>query len=313
MSDTKFEVKVDVTSAVGEKVVDKVFGFVSTLIKPSVKQSGLLIKDRVTLYRFEKQIKILEKARQICEKHNVSTKVIKLKLLCPLLDFAGIEDDEELENRWSNLLANMVDSNQNIDNHVFPYILSQISLEEFNEIQSSFLKKINRQNLIKAEYDELYTVIKFSEKDILEETESLEKERSILRASSDVKTFERYFEITDKIAELRKPTKQLRDKASDLFRKFYLPEVISNLNLEDFEYSNLIRLGLIKSVQTPTVEIEGKRIDKNEYEDYIYLEDLNFIVDNELSELHLTELGEKFISATLEMNTVTMPERLIRL
>ena len=35
---------------------------------------------------------------------------------------------------WAILLGNMVDSEQNIENHVFPYILSQISSNEFEAV-----------------------------------------------------------------------------------------------------------------------------------------------------------------------------------
>lgn len=305
--------KIDITSTLGEKVIDKVLGFVSTLIKPTVEESGLFIKDSISSYRFKKQIKILEKARGVCEKNNISTKTINLKLLCPLLEFAGIEDNEELENRWANLLANMVDSNQNIDNHVFPYILSQISLEEYNEVLNSFLTKINRQNKIKAEYDELYTVVKFNEKDIKDEIANLERRRIELHRNADPKLFEEYYKVSDDLVLLKKPTKSMRDKMYQLHNDFYTTERLNSYNLEDFEYSNLIRLGLIKNVQLPSVTVEQTKIDKNQDDNYIFIEDLNFIVDVEDSEYHLTELGEKFIFATSETNTISVPEYLDRL
>ena len=64
-------------------------------------------------------------------KTNIPTKIISLKLLCPLLDYSALEEDEVLQDKWATLLGNMVDSEQNIENHVFPYILSQISKQNF--------------------------------------------------------------------------------------------------------------------------------------------------------------------------------------
>lgn len=304
------KIDIDITSSLGEKVFDKVSGFVSTLIKPTVEESGLLMKDRVALYRFEKQIKILEKARVICDLHNISPKIISLKLLCPLLDFAGLEDNEILEDSWANLLCNMVDSLQNIDNHVFPYILSQISVEEYQEIKSVFLKNLELKNAIIVEYNEIFNLTKFMEKDVIDEIDALEKEYKTLYLSSDTKTFDRYYEVSRLLREKKKPTEDLRKKMSNLRLSYFTPATLNNYGLEEFEHSNLIRLGLIKNVQLPHVSIEQKKIDKNLDENYIFLEDLNFIVDNDDSELHLTELGAKFIYATSEKDSIVMPEYL---
>ena len=78
---------------------------------------------------------ILLKAKDYVQKLNITTKEVPLKTLVPLLDHASLEEDEELQNKWAVLLSNLVDSNKNIHNHVFPYILSQVSIEEFNELE----------------------------------------------------------------------------------------------------------------------------------------------------------------------------------
>src|SRR6185437_12520206 len=78
---------------------------------------------------------------------------------CPLLEYASLEEDPVLEAHWSTLLANLVDSEKNIDNHVFPYIMSQISSNEyklisfgFNVISESTLR--NESNLTILLYDQ---------------------------------------------------------------------------------------------------------------------------------------------------------------
>ena len=63
--------------------------------------------------------------------------MISLKLLCPLLDGAASEEDETSQDKWATLLSNMIDSEQNIQNHVFPCILGQLSINEF-----SFLERV---------------------------------------------------------------------------------------------------------------------------------------------------------------------------
>src|SRR3954470_18105341 len=102
--------KLDITSTTLEKGVDIAKNFVDKLIMPSVEEAGLFFKDHVTMWKFKHQIRMLNKAKQYCEKHNISTKKISLKLLCPLLEYSGLEEDEFLLDKWATLLGNMVDS-----------------------------------------------------------------------------------------------------------------------------------------------------------------------------------------------------------
>lgn len=123
--------KLDITSTAVEKGIDLAKNFLEKLIIPSIEETGLLIKEQVTFFKFKNQVKILNKAQEYCLKNNISPKSISLKLLCPLLDNASLEEDEYLQDKWAVLLSNMVDSEQNIENHVFPFLLGQISKTEF--------------------------------------------------------------------------------------------------------------------------------------------------------------------------------------
>ena len=117
--------KLDITSTAVEKTIDAVTSFLSTLLGPAVEETGLLIKSPITMYKFKRDIKMLAQAKAICKEHNISTKHIPLKLIAPMLEYSGLEEDDEMLYKWSNLLVNLVYSEQNITNHVFPYILSQ--------------------------------------------------------------------------------------------------------------------------------------------------------------------------------------------
>lgn len=128
-------IKIDITSTLGEKSLDIVKEFADKLIMPSIEEAGLLIKTPVTLWRFKNEINVLAKAKAYCEAKGISIKTIPVKLLCPLLEMASLEEDDCLQDKWATLLGNMVDSEQNIETHVFPYLLSQISTNEFNFIQ----------------------------------------------------------------------------------------------------------------------------------------------------------------------------------
>src|ERR1700749_5066937 len=138
------KIEIEISSKALEKGIDLAKSFLDKLIAPAIEETGLFLKDQVTLWRFKNQVKILNKAKEYCENKHIDSKTIPLKLLCPLLDYAGLEEEELFQDRWAYLLGNMVDSEQNIDNHVFPYILSQLSLDEFLFLENVYNEKVLR-------------------------------------------------------------------------------------------------------------------------------------------------------------------------
>ena len=60
--------KTDISSTAVEKGLDLAKGFVDKLVSPPIEELGLLIKDQVSYWRFSNQIKILNKAKILCEK-----------------------------------------------------------------------------------------------------------------------------------------------------------------------------------------------------------------------------------------------------
>ena len=68
---------------------------------------------------------MLTKAREKCVKAGINPKTISFKILCPLLEGASFEEDDEMTEVWASLLSNLVDSEQNIKNHIFPVVPPQ--------------------------------------------------------------------------------------------------------------------------------------------------------------------------------------------
>src|ERR1700722_6030405 len=128
-------IRIDITSGVAESLINGAKSFLGKILSPGAEEAGNILLDQVRSYRFKKQVKILNKAKRICEENDIPTKAISLKLLSPLLEFASLEEDEFLEDRWATLISNLVDSTKNIENHIFPYILSQISVSEYKFLE----------------------------------------------------------------------------------------------------------------------------------------------------------------------------------
>jgi hypothetical protein len=291
--------KINITSSAVEKGIDLAKNFLDKLIIPAVEETGLLLKDKVTFWKFKNQVKMLNKAKELCEKNNISPKTISLKLLCPLLDYSALEEDEKLQDKWAILLSNMVDSDQNIENHVFPYILSQISLNEYDFLSNVYNDKEIRQSRFSKE-------LKLFQKDKPELLSKLENQINGLEEQIEEKKKQGLPRYTSSLWELEKLKTKLKREVKAIERKENLlrykikePESITEGLLKEFELSNLIRLGLIKFIQLPFANSQTLEIPYDKDDEYFsgYLTvDLDIDVETD-EEYVLTELGDFFIKA----------------
>jgi len=292
------EKKLDITSTAIEKGIDLAKDFLDKLILPSIEETGLLLKDKVTLWRFDNQVKMLNKAQAICEKHNIKPKTISLKLLCPLLDYTGLEENEILQGKWANLLTNMIDSEQNIENHVFPYLLSQISLDEFVLIERVYIKKTKRVEFIKAELTDFIKMKPILEQELKSQLEQYVTENK--SENEDLIKSEIFSERQRKIWKIDSELKDLGTKEKILRSKIAQNEYISASEFKGYEISNLIRLGILKIIPRSYGYVNNHRIKNEPNSSYLELQDLEITIDAEEDDLIISELGEIFISACNE-------------
>ena len=275
--------KIDITSSVVEKGIDLAKDFLGKLISPAVEETGLLIKDQISSWRFKNQIKVLNKAKDYCEKHNIAPKQVSFKLICPLLEYASLEEEEILQDKWSILISNLVDSEQNIENHVFPYILSQLSLNEYEALEESFLSKKGR-------------VEKLTEEMETYKKEYPEKEASILAKIEEHKN-----DIFNKW-RFEKEHRDLKDSERKISSLINEPEVLDDSKLKEFEISNLVRLGLVRNIIQHYVHAEPIQFPSRSDIEYGEVSELNVEVgiDQDYEYHNLTQLGELFIKACTE-------------
>lgn len=300
--------KIDISSTALEKGIDIAKGFVEKLIYPSAEEMGLLMKDGISKWRFNNQIKTLVKTKSICEKHGVNPKMISPKLLCPLLEYAGLEDNEKLQDKWATLLANMVDSDQNVENHVFPYLLSQVSIQEFEILENTFEIKLARvQGLNKelekymASKDQLLSELN-TEIARLELEFNQRKENNI----NNPKNYQKLWDLEIKISELKSKKSSHEKTQNKIERAIGEAELIASKSLRDFEISNLVRLGVAKEIIRSYGYVDSARVSVNkgsshyESDDYVNLDDLTVTIETDTIEYELTELGELFVKACQE-------------
>lgn len=152
--------KLDITSTAVEKGIDLVKGFLDKLIGAPIEEYGLLMADNVKLRRFKNQLNMVAKAQKMVEESGINIKQISIKTLVPLLEYSSLEDDETLQQLWSNLLVNYIDVNQKLESSIFPFILSQLSSEEIGVIENLYNRRGTRTSGIFSSRMQIDGVIK---------------------------------------------------------------------------------------------------------------------------------------------------------
>ncbi|MEL6772887.1 MAG: hypothetical protein AAFP18_17645 [Bacteroidota bacterium] len=208
-----------------------------------------------------------------------------------------------LQDKWAILLSNLVDSDQNIQNHVFPYILGQISSNEFMVLENVFadwrsrVRRVNTElEKHKAESSDLEASLKTEIAKVEGRIEEAER-AGARRNGSRVWDIRR--ELWDKQRELR----FLSSKERTLVYQRDQPEEVPEESLREFELSNLTRLGLIRLVQEPYAE--NKTVDLPDRHDEYSGGSIDIEIEVYSDSNHiLTELGILFIQACTEKRVI---------
>lgn len=298
--------KFDVKSSTIEKGLEIAKDFVDKLVMPSIEETGLLVKDQITMWRFKNQIKMLNRAQEYCEKHNIKSKKISLKVLAPLLDYSSLEEEDEMQDKWSILLTNLIDSEQNIENHVFPYILSQLSKDEFFPLENIYINCCKRRHNLSPQLQKFVTDNKIREENLKNKIESVNLEIKQRRLEIGNGWDNVVWKLESEIRDIQREISNLESEKYKIKFSIIRPEIVDEDLFENFEISNLIRLGLVKEVkefyaESQTLEVP---IDRNEeYSSYTTYANVDLDIDvNSTTEFILTELGELFFKACKEKN-----------
>lgn len=172
MADTK----INLTSSLAEKGLDAAKNFLGKLIGPAVEELGLLIADPIRAWRFNNQLTMLDKAEARIKEKGISLKKISVKNLVPLLELSSLEEDENLQQMWVNLFVNYVDADKSYASSVFPYILSQLSSREAEQLNDfADANHISFKRLLVSE-TELYNLLRLG---LVKEAEYLQKKPAI--------------------------------------------------------------------------------------------------------------------------------------
>ncbi|MCW3084225.1 MAG: hypothetical protein JWP12_1591 [Bacteroidetes bacterium] len=141
-----------------KQLLDKSEALLKTLFGPSFNEVGEMIADQVRLRRFTNQIKIFSKAVEKLEQNKINPQKVSLKILAPLIEYSSLEEEESLQDKWSNLVAHILQGDKDV---VFQQncisILNKLSsleaklLDDLHKDLSERRKKVHAEDTVKHE------------------------------------------------------------------------------------------------------------------------------------------------------------------
>lgn len=111
----------------------KAGSFIDSIVGGGIKELGDSFHDWATYYRFKNLISIQDMVYAIYKERKILNKHTKIpaRLAIPLINEASIEDNEQLQKMWAQLIANSTDPNLSTNVHpAFIEVLKQLQPDE---------------------------------------------------------------------------------------------------------------------------------------------------------------------------------------
>src|ERR1700733_7293431 len=109
---------------------------VKRMLGPAADELAEMWRDQVRLYRYERQVKWIEKAEKMAADAGFSPNEVPPKILFPLLEGASMEHDETLHTMWAALLANASSRVGRVVRPSFVSLLREMAADEAVLLQS---------------------------------------------------------------------------------------------------------------------------------------------------------------------------------
>jgi hypothetical protein len=125
-----------------EKLTDLVHKFTA----PSASELGEMLRDRIKMYYVQRQLRWAKRTVEMIREAGFSPKPVTLKLLFPTMDYAALEEDDELQDLWAALMANAADPENSEPVRVyFPEILKELTIEHARLLNDLYTEQHHQQ------------------------------------------------------------------------------------------------------------------------------------------------------------------------
>ena len=130
-------------------------GFLSQYIGGSLEQAMGIIEDKLKYLRWERQVRLAERANALLAERGLPlpSRKIPLQIAIPLIQAASLEEDDWLQDQWAALLVNAGDATSHVQvRRAFISIL-----EDLTPLDALLLKKIYSSTTVPDAEAEIWT------------------------------------------------------------------------------------------------------------------------------------------------------------
>jgi Abortive infection alpha/Protein of unknown function (DUF2806) len=122
-----------IKSGAGEKIAD----LVNKLAGPLAEEVGMMLGDKVRVYRVKNWIKTVEKTERLLRVAKLPANAVPPRLFLPIMEASSIEDNETLQDMWAGLLTA---ASQDTDavSPSFVETLKQLTPDEARHLQEMY-------------------------------------------------------------------------------------------------------------------------------------------------------------------------------
>jgi hypothetical protein len=133
--------ELNIKSSTLDNIIEPIKELLLKIVGPVADEIGNSFADNIKYWRFKNQLRNLEKVKAKATQKGITLKQINLKVMFDYLEGVSLEEDNDIQEMWANLLTNYIDSGKNLKVNVYPLILRQVSSNEVNILKFMDLNK----------------------------------------------------------------------------------------------------------------------------------------------------------------------------
>jgi hypothetical protein len=119
---------------VNSGAIDKLADIIHKLAGPMAEEYGLLLAEKVRVYRLKNWVSVVTKTQKILSDANLPPNAVPPRMFLPILEASSIEDDETLQDLWAGLLATASQQTDSVSPS-FVETLKQLTPDEARHLQ----------------------------------------------------------------------------------------------------------------------------------------------------------------------------------
>lgn len=141
------------TASKALEVADKLGGFVAKVIGEPLESAVGMLSDRLRFMRWERQLRMVDRCEEILRKRRIEgkTRPVPPKLALPIMENASLEENDQLQDLWANLLSSALDpSFEGTLRSAFIDIIKQLEIVDahiLSYLYHSYLNSIKRKEI----------------------------------------------------------------------------------------------------------------------------------------------------------------------